>query len=363
MKKIHFTLLAVLVLLSACTSTESTQPQKVDIVDAVFASGYIIYEYEYQVTAKAEGYLANSSVEEGSLVEAQMPLFQLLDAVQGEQLSNARLNYKDALERLEAKSPDRVRQELQVEQAKAQLELDYKQYQRYEKLIATEAVSKADYERVKLQYENAKSNLALQEASLKDLINGLEIGAKNAESQVIIQKETSTDYLLASKINGEVLNIFKEPGELVKRGEVVATIGGGQRLARLFISEEDIALIALDQKLVLNLNTDKERSYPGRIVRIYPSFDTNEQSFVVEAAFEELPAVLYHNTQLQSNIIIGQKENALVIPPEYLDKESSQVKLKNGEWRPVEVGLRNERWVEVLEGLDEQAVLVKPEPL
>ncbi len=364
MKKTYILLAAVMVVLvSSCKQTETVQPQKVDIVDAVFASGYVIYEFEYQVTAKAEGYLVSSAVEEGNRVEAQTPLFQLSNEVQGEQLANAQLNYQDAVKRLDKQSPDLIKQETQIEQAKAQVNLEYKNFQRYEKLRATNAVSKADYERVKLQYENAKSNLALQETILKDLINSLEISAKNAQSQVVIQKETNADYYLFSKIGGEVLNVFKEPGELVKRGEVVATFGGGKKLAKLFISEEDISLIATDQKAVLNLNTDKKRTYTGRIQRIYPSFDSKEQSFIVEASFEELPITLYHNTQLQANIIIDEKENALVIPQEYLDQKTNQVRLENGELQPIKVGIRNTQWVEVLEGLDDRSVLVKPEKL
>ena len=353
----------MIALISSCSKTETTTPQKVDIIDAVFASGYIIYEYEYQVIARAEGYLVSSTVEEGSMVEAQTPLFQLSNEVQGEQLFNAQLNYQDAIKRLDQKSPDRIKQELQIEQAKAQVDLEFKNYQRYKKLRETEAVSKADYERAALQYENAKSNLAFQEAILADLIENLELSAKNAQSQVVIQKETNTDYFLSSKISGEVLNIFKEPGELVKRGEVVATIGGGKKLAKLFISEEDISLVATNQKAVLNLNTDRDNNYVGRVQRIYPSFDTNEQSFMVEASFEQLPFTLYHNTQLQANIIVDEKANALVIPQEYLDQNSSQVRLKNGDWLPVKTGIRNDKWVEVLEGLSDEQVLVRPEEL
>lgn len=364
MKK-TYTIFAVLLVawVSSCQETETIQPQKVDIIDAVFASGYVIYENEYQVTARAEGYLINTAVEEGNYVEAQMPLFQLSDEVQAEQLSNAQLNYQDAIKRLDMQSPDRAKQELQIAQAQAQVDLEQKNFQRYQKLKASGAVSRADFERAELQYENAKSNLDLQKAILTDLVNGLEIGAKNAESQVIIQKEMKTDYLLTSKIGGEVLNVFKEAGELVKRGEVVASIGGGKKLARLYVSEEDISLVQVNQRTIINLNTNKERNYTGRIERIYPSFDANEQSFIVEASFEELPATLYHNTQLQANIIIDEKENALVIPQEYLDAEGNQVRFENGDLKSVKVGIRNQQWVEVLEGLDDKSVLIKPEEL
>ena len=344
--------------LMACQSIETTQPRQSDIVDAVFASGHIIADQEYLVTANAEGYLAKRFVEEGFYVEAGAPLFQLSGDIQSEQLSNARDNYEDAVSKLRPDAPERLQLELQISQAKAQRDLDKKNYERYQRLFEAKAVSASDYERVQLQYENAERNVAIQEKALIDLINTLKLNAKNTESQLVIQKENNADYYLSSAIHGEVLQVFKEPGELVRRGEAVAKIGGGEKRIKLFVSEEDIQEIQVNQAVVVNLNTDRSRIHEAKVVKIFPSFDDVEQSFIVEAAFLQDPPRLYHNTQLQANIIIGQKTDAWVIPSRFLTPGDS-VKVKGGNLQYVEVGLRNDQWVEILGGIDAEAVLQK----
>ena len=346
----------------ACGKEETAQPKVSNIVDAVFASGKVVLDHEYIVTANAEGYLIKRFVEVGATVEAEMPLFQLSNRVQSEQVANAEVLYQDALEKAAANSPQREQLKLQVEQSRLQLELDKKNYERYKRLFESNAVSEMELDQKKLQYENAESGVRINQKALDDLVNSLNIGVENAKTQLVIQQESNADYFLTSRIDGKVLQTYKQEGDLVRRGEVVALIGGGQLLAKLFVSEEDINEIALNQLVVLNLNTDQGQTYEGVISKIYPSFDQVEQSFIVEATFVDLPALLYHNTQLQANIIIGEREGTLVIPSAYLVHGDS-VKLKNGSVRSVQVGIRNEQWVEIVAGVNQSDVLRKPKVL
>ena len=156
-----------------------------------------------------------------------------------------------------------------------------------------------------------------------------------------------------------MLRTNKKSGELVRRGETVAIIGGGQKIAKLLIAEEDIKQIQLNQFVLFNLNTDKDALYEGLVTKIYPSFDDLEQSFIIEARFKESTDKLYHNTQLQANIIIGQKENTWVIPADYLIPGDS-VQLSNGDVQSVQVGVRYDRWAEVLNGVGADDVIQKP---
>ncbi len=354
-----FLLVAVL---ASCNSHETTQPKQADIIDAVFASGNIISANEYRVTVNTEGYLTKSFVEEGSRVDAGMPLFQLSNEVQSEQLSNAEILYQDALKNARPDSPQRIQAELKLEQSKSQLVLDKKNLLRYEKLLESKAVSQLEYDNMKLQCENSERNVAMNEKSLQDLVNSLKISVENAKTQMTIQRQNNKEYYLSSAINGEVLQVYKSEGDLVKRGEVVALVGGGEMLTKLFVSEDDIQEIKLKQRVILNLNTEKDQTYAGEVTKIYPAFDMMEQSFLVEASFIDVPEVLFHNTQLQANIIIGQRNNTLVIPSSYLSDNDS-VMLKGGDFRFVNVGIRNEQWVEVLEGINEGDILQNPTEL
>jgi len=75
--------------------------------------------------------------------------------------------------------------------------------------------------------------------------------------------------------------------------------------------------------------------------------------------FDETIVNLKSGTQLQANIKINEKADALVIPAEYLlpgdfilDKNNGQVK--------VTVGIRNSDWVEILSGADDSTTILLP---
>ena len=343
----------------ACTKTVTIKPANHSVIDAVFASGYLVLEHEYIVTANTEGYLSKANVEEGDSVTVGMPLFKLSSDVQDEQLLNARVNYQDALDNARPTAPERQQVVLQLEQAKVQLALDKKNHARYANLLKTGAVAQQEFDQAELQYENSKHNVVILEKSLDDLDDKLALNLKNAETQLTIQQENHTDYFLTSSIQGKVLHVFKEQGELVRRGEAIAKIGGGKTRVKLFVAEEDINRVKLGQQVLVSLNTDKDHLLTATTRKLYPAFDDVEQSFIVEASFDQTPSNLFANTQLQANIIIDEKDEALVMPSEYLTYGDS-VYLFSGGKRYVEVGIRSKEWVEILAGIDENTRLQLP---
>ncbi|MEL6538185.1 MAG: HlyD family efflux transporter periplasmic adaptor subunit [Bacteroidota bacterium] len=344
--------------LAGCSPTVTTTPEEKDILEAVFASGNTIQDHEYHVTAKAEGYLEASLVKEGDEVHIGEPMFRIAGEVQTQQLAQAQAQYDDAQAQLAPTSPQTQQFRLQIEQARIQLAADEKNHLRYQELIKTQAVSQLDFERVALQYEGSKANLALLEQSLAELETGLALQLKNAETQLAIQQENQTDYLLNAALNGQVLRVSKKEGELVHRGESIAQLGGGATLIRLFVAEEDINRVVEGQKVLVSLNTHPDETYEAKVSKVYPAFDAQEQSFLVEAEFISRPDRVLAGTQLQANIITGQKAQALVIPTEFLIN-GNQVMLANQEIRPIQIGISNNSWTEVLGGLevDEELIL------
>ena len=352
-------LLCLALIGSGCQQQESTMVERKDIIDAVFANGQLISSEEYLVTARAESYLLESFVDEGDEVKKGMPLFVLSNESQKAQLTNAEANYIDAQRKLRSDSPQIRQLELQIAQAKTQLESDQKNFQRYEKLVKSKAVSQVEYDKAKLQYENDQNNLKIQQESLAELLSNSRLNLQSAESQLIMQKETHQDFFLSSAIEGQVLNVYKTNGDLIRRGEAVAQIGGGEIILKLFIAEEDVNLVQNGQMMLVSLNTEPGVVHKARVSKIYPSFDLQEQSFVIEGVFEELPAQLFPNTQIQANIVVKEKKDALVIPSTYL-MDGNFVCREDGGKLPVRTGLRQAGWVEVVEGLAEGQVICLP---
>ena len=341
----------------SCSQKEKTYPVKKDIIDAVFASGYIIDSNEYLLTAGTDAYLNKSMVKEGNHVHQGMPLFELSNEVQSAQYETALSNYTDARDRNDANSPQVTQLKLQIEQAKLTRSTDEANYRRYANLVKTRAVSQSEYEKATLQFESSKRNLSILEQSLSDLQNILALNEKNASYQLSIQKRNNKDFILTSNFNGIVMFVYKNQGEYVRRGETIAKIGGGNPIIKLSVAEEDIKQIRVNNKVIVSLNTDKQKTFNARISKIYPAFDDKEQSFILEAVFDQMPENLFYNTQLQANIIVNEKRNALVIPAKFL-AGGDTVQLANGNRTVITKGISNNDWVEVLRGVTEKDEIV-----
>jgi macrolide-specific efflux system membrane fusion protein len=303
---------------SGCKQNNSTTPVRKNIVEAVFASGNIISSNHYKVTSQTEGYLDKIFFNEGDSVKAGQILFRIENESQHEQLENAKANYEYSISNAKDNSPILEQLLAQKLQIKNKLKTDSINYIRYQKLIKKGAVSMVDFEKVKLTYENSKQDLVSIVNQIADRKKILQLEIIKNKANLASQQNTSSFYEIASKVDGIILQIQKKEGELIKRGESISEIGSGEFIAKLFIVEEDINKIKVGQEVYIELNTDKNKTYKAYLSKVYPFFDSQEQSFIAEAKFFEPINLLKSGTQLQANIKIKCKSEALVIPPEFL---------------------------------------------
>lgn len=350
-------------ILQSCEQPLETTPTRRDIVDVVFASGNLEREYQYLVTATTQAYLQESLVEEGDTVQQGALLFRLANDVQQAQLENAQENYRFAQENVNNNAPSIRQLQIQINQVKEKLQRDSTNYARYERLIKTNAVARTDYENAGLAYQNSKTELQVLEKSLQDLKRNLQLQQENARAQLRIQESSNDYYTLRTALTGQVLQIIKTNGELVRPGETIAEIGAGKTIIKLYIPEENINRIKLGQTTLIELNTDKGNIHKGIINKIYPAFNTQEHAFIAEAIFVDALLHLKPGTQLQANIIIAEKSNVMVIPSYFLLPGDSVLVKDRQEKVPVKVGIRSMEWTEILHGIAENTVLQLPKSL
>ncbi|HAN18362.1 MAG: hypothetical protein A2X13_06900 [Bacteroidetes bacterium GWC2_33_15] len=358
-KFIQYCLIGITIL-TGCSHQERVQPQRKDIVDAVFASGSIITNNQYSVTSQSEGYLINSFVYEGDTIKEGQTLFHIYDETQKVQLKSATANYHYAL--YNASSNSAILQQLNAQriQLKNKLTTDSLNFIRYNNLIKSNAVSQLDYERVKLAFDNSLQELQATEILIMDTKKNLELELIKSKANLVSQQNTSSYFVLSSRVNGIVLQIFKTDGDLVKRGETIAEIGSGSFIINLLISEDDINKIQAGQDVYIELNTEKNKGYKARISKVYPAFDTKEQSFIAEALFSEQISNLKSGTQLQANIVILEQKQALVIPTNYLLPDDYVITSSKKEKVKIQIGIKTTEWAEIISGLDENSTIVRP---
>lgn len=121
----------------------------------------------------------------------------------------------------------------------------------------------------------------------------------------------------------------------------------------------DISKIKVNQTAIVSLDAYPDRAFRAHISRIVPIMDPKNQSFTVEAIFDEIPEKLYPGLSAEVNIITGLKPNVLLIPLSYLGK-NNQVNTEQG-LVTVKTGLKNMEWVEILDGLSANSSLLEPE--
>lgn len=352
-------MIVALSLLSSCNNKETTTPTRKNIEDAVFASGFIEQENQYIVSANADGILTTIPVSEGDIITNNTMIAVIKSDVQNNQVADAQAVYNNAVTNASENASILQQIQTKINQAKTQLSLDKINYERYNDLRMKNSVSQLDYEKAELQYKASQSNLLELQDSYKATESDLKLNEKRSLVQVNTQKAILDDYKLSSSISGTVINVFKKQGELIRRGEAVAEIASGAFIIKLFVAEDDIKKVNNNQTVSVHLNTNPNETFKAKISKIYPSFNTEEQSYVVEAQFEQVPTKIFSGSQLQANIETGSSNNVLVIPTAYLIR-GNFVMLENDEEKAIKIGRKNNDWTEVISGISEEDLIVKP---
>ena len=165
-----------------------------------------------------------------------------------------------------------------------------------------------------------------------------------------------------------------EDGRIIRRdGEIGQMISANQPLfwfsccAPLRISaevdEEDIAAVKPGQDVLIRADAFPGKVFKGKVQSITPKGDPISRSYRVRVVFaEETP--LQIGMTAETNIIISERQNALLIPSSALDKNNVWL-VKEGylEKRPVTAGTAGATKTEILKGVYEHDVVVlKPSP-
>jgi HlyD family secretion protein len=242
---------------------------------------------------------------------------------------------------------------------KTKMEQDFVLYERYKKLWETNSISKVDFENKELQYQTSRTayESALENYKLlRQQANQQRISSK---AQKEINSVLVGNNQIKALVSGRVYKKYKQAGDYIKRGEVIALIGDASNMyAKINIDESNIAKVKLGQSVWIQLNVNKDKNYKGTVAEIYPSFDETTQSFICKIAFIDSLDFRIAGTQLQCNIIVGQQKNALLIPRNYVDY-MGRVMVK-GKTDPVQIVTKfvSNEWVQVLSGIDDNTILI-----
>jgi multidrug efflux pump subunit AcrA (membrane-fusion protein) len=355
--------LLLLVTLFSCGESKEIQPITQDIKELVFASGQLEWDNSYNLTAQTDGVIQNSNFEVGNTVNKgkvlatiDNPINQINSEVAQEQLTISNQNVS-----VNAPALQQMEQNIQI--AESKYLQDKKNAERYERLNQNNIGSKVEYETAQLTAKNALLNwngLKKQYALLLQQAKQQQIATKGQLKNNQVLKNYNSIVAVES---GTVIKKFKNNGDYVKKGDVIAIIGDQQKVeAVLNVDENSIGKVKLGQTVFVKLNTNKNAVYNGKVTEILSAFDTQSQSFICKVTFDEALANPLFGTQLEANIFVAEKKNALLIPRNYVGF-GNKVNVKDqDESVIIKTGIISTEYVEVLDGIDKNAVLLPLKP-
>lgn len=352
--------LLLLLIVSCGEQREKIFPKKVTLTESVYASVTVQPDSLYQVYAAVAGILENNLVEEGDTVQKGTPLLQIINNTPKLNTENAKLALQLARENYNGSSAILRSLEDEIQAATLTFQNDSINYFRQQRLWEQNIGSKVEYDNRKLAYQLSRNSLNLLKNSYARTKNELHTQVQQATNNVKTSQIATEDFTVISKINGKVYALFKNQGEIVTTMEPLASVGSDDTfIIELLVDEVDIVKLSTDQKVLVTLDAFQDRIFEAKVYKIYPRKDERSQTFKVEALFENPPTKLYPGLAGEGNIIIAKKEEVLAIPKAYLI-QGNQVRTEDG-LVSVKIGLQNLDQVEILEGIDSNTSILKPE--
>lgn len=315
-----------------------------DLAIEVLETGKVAPREKVEIKSKVSGQVSKVLVDAGDKVRKGQ-LLLLLDPIDNER--------------------NVARSEADVAAAENALEFAQLQLERREKGLAERGVAVMDV-------EQAKSDLKAKKVALQTA----QVAANIAADQLRYTR-------IVSPMDGTVTERGIQPGEVVTPG-VQATFEGkplltvsdlSTLLIKVDLNQIDVAKVRMGQTVAVTLDALPGKSYEAKVTKIAPASvlpkDAKVDVFPVEATMTKADNLIKPGMTADVRIHIETKPKVLSLPIEAVVKESGKqyvqkvVKGEKGQQTTVKtevkVGVRNDRDVEIVDGLKEgESILIKP---
>ena len=294
-------------------------------------------------------------------------------------LESAQINYQQAVVKLE-----KTKQQYELALISEKSKLDNLKYQHDSLSLQylpmeqiPDAYPRQELESKRAAYENSKAayTSALQAYNL--LVEGSkdieldEISIKQAEAAVKTAEDNLTDTILKSPVDGNILSIAYNPGEMVSSSgdstylAVVSDVEGLEVTA--LVSELDVAKTEKDQKVEMEFEASQGQTFTGKVLSIDPLPVTDSSgivSYTVNIGIDNASDKILDGMTCIVSFILKEKKNVIVIPNTAVKvierKQIVEVKEKSGEIvaKVIKTGLTDGSDVEVIGGLEVGEVVI-----
>lgn len=348
--------LIVIISFPGCKETAVIYPERKDLVETVYASGKIVPEDEYELSALSNGTITKKLVKDGDTVTKGQLLYIVSNEAARERYDAALKSYQVAESNLSLQSPLLNDLKLSLSNAVIKFTNDSTTYERWKNLWNQNIGTKSNLDNAFSNYQISLNQKKIAEYKYNSTLNEISIAHSNALSQLTSARKDLNEYYIRSTREGVVYRTFREVGETVRSNEVIALLGERhKRILRLAVDQQDINRIRTGQQVLIQSDVTGGKTYEATITCIFPVMNEIDQTFRVDARFSRLPEEPFIHSSIEANIIVQKKSRALVIPRAALAGEDSVWTNTGGKQSKVGVrtGIATIDYVEILSGIDE----------
>ena len=319
-----------------------------EVRPSILASGLLAFEVEVNLTAEVLARVASIAVQEGDVVEKGQLLMRLDPET-----------YNNVITREEAG----VRQNrISIERQRAVVALRRQQYERSQKLAASNLIDRN-------RLDEDRNQAVLAEADLKSAEEAL----ARAVATLGDAREQRGKTEIRAPIKGRIVSLPIKVGEVAIPS--TASLAGAQLMkiadtsaiqAEVKVDEGDIAKISLGQSADVFAAAYQETALKGKVTKIAlaPTVDGQGRSYRVTLALTP-PAELQLRSGMSARAVIflGNGQRSLAVPVEAVVTENPERDIvkryvwldRDGKARKVEVGvgLSDDRWETITSGIKE----------
>lgn len=305
-------------------------------------------------------------VEEGAFVEAGQPLLQLsntslrLDVARNDtQITEQLNNLTNITNGLETTQLSTEREIINLEYRITTLE---RQMRRQQELVNDRLISQEDFDAIvdDLEYQkrlldNTQARQALEDRIRLDRQRRIAQQMEKLEENLTLSQSSFESLLVRAPITGQLTSLPVQIGESKSNGERLGQIDVvNQYKIAAQVDEFYVSRVAPGQSARFLLAGNE---YSVLVDKVYPEITTG--LFTVDLIFDaEVPNNLRRGQTLQLELVLGSPEETLLLPV------GSFVQETGGNWvfvldesgdnahrRQISVGRRNNRFIEVRDGL------------
>jgi HlyD family secretion protein len=316
------------------------------ILSEVMGTGTLEARVQATISPKISGLLTGVLVDQGDRVTKGQLLVALDDGDLRAQVEMAKADLAAVKAGVDRAAADIASAEATAVQARAS-------YTRNAELARQKFLSDDDLDKATQQRDVAEAQWKRAQLAKVEI----ERQVVKAEETLRYYQARLADTRIISPFDGLVIRRNRESGDIVVPGsEILKVISTEQMWVSAWVDETAMSALTTGQWARVVFRSDPDQAYRGTLTRIAPLADRETREFLVDVTVQELPATWAVGQRAEIYIRTGQKDQALLVPPQALVWRKGQPGLfvdhaGHAQWRNVTLGLRGTEAVEVVKRL------------